>query len=109
MQALVQIANDVVVGIRRFCELAMSKWEHESLRSAAVCDKAVAFQNAYESVQEIIRATEAEDYASYLRAAATAVVAAEAVTSPTTLDEIADMGERLYHAYLQAYAMKYKG
>ena len=48
------------------------------LKSAALCDKAVAFQNAYESVQEIIRATEAEDYADYLRTAATAVVAESA-------------------------------
>ena len=36
-------------------------------------------------------------------------VAAEAVTPPTALDEITDIGERLHHAYLQAYAMKYKG
>ena len=44
------------------------------MKAAAVCDKAVAFQNAYESVHEIIRATEDEDYQAYLRTAATAVV-----------------------------------
>jgi hypothetical protein len=79
------------------------------MKAKAVCSKAVAFQNAYESVHQIIRATEAEDYGAYLRAAATAMVPAEVVTPPTALDEITDIGERLHHAYLQAYAMKYKG
>ena len=79
------------------------------LKSAAVCDKAVAFQEAYESVHKIIRTTEAEGYSDYLRTAATAMVAAEVVTPPTALDEIDDIGERLHHSYLQAYAMKYKG
>merc|ERR1719274_112105 len=93
LQTLVQVANDVLLGIHRFCELAMSTWEHESLKAAAVCKKAVAFQNAYESVHQIIRTTEAEDYGAYLRAAATAMVAAEVVTPPTALDEITDIGE----------------
>merc|ERR1719409_1335282 len=59
LDELVGIAREAVVGLEQYCDLAGRKWDRDTIRQVALCDQALAFQDTYESVHKLIRATDA--------------------------------------------------
>lgn len=108
LKELINVAVQVQLGITRYMELAVKKWGIEAIKAEATCDSAVAFQNTYQAVLEVIRTTEEEDMAIFNERSQVAAEEAQTVDPPTVIDQIDDIGEKLERTYEQALSLKYQ-